>query len=129
MNAEVLLSKYEIYLSRLINDDGRLYGKVYVKDKLSRLRRLLKVVSAHSLCEVSEKNFTDVCQLVMSAFPVIISRRSGRPRYEYNDYLVVLRQIYHMNTGVAAPRNIQYGGAVRTKVKAAVVTPLRAARG
>jgi hypothetical protein len=110
MGADSFLSMYERYLSELRDRAGNPRSKVYIKDKISRLRRLLKVVGYRSLASMTENNFVDVIDLVMVSFPRSYVTSSGVLRFEYGDYLVVLRQLYNMNTGKDAPKNLYYGG-------------------
>lgn len=113
MTNDLLVDRYKKYLLKLKNANGFPYGTAYVKDKISRLRRMLQVVDVSTLNNISGNNFLSVCDEIMCVFTQIYPSKLGTPARQYGDYLVVIRQIYHMNTGETAPRYVHYSGVRR----------------
>jgi hypothetical protein len=110
MNSLKLIERYKGHLKTLRNSNDEAFGNRYIKDKLSRLRRLLTFVDAKTLCNINEKNFLDVCDEIIEGFPQKYPTKSGSPLPKYGDYLVIVRQIYEMNTNNPAPRYAHYCG-------------------
>lgn len=113
MNAEQLIARYVAYLAALQERDGVVRSSVYVKDKVSRLRRILLVLDARKLSGINELNFFYLSDIVVQNFPRVKNKKTGSVVYQYADYLVVLRHLYEMNTGSVAPRYGYYAGALR----------------
>ena len=104
LSADDLIVKYRSYLESLKNADGVGYGKIYFKDKTSRLRALLTILDVRSLSNVNSRNFDEVCNKVKLAFAHSYKNAYGETVYKYSPYLVVVRQLYEMNTAKPAPR-------------------------
>jgi len=113
MNNTKLIDRYQKYVLEKRKPNGDSYGKAYVKDKLSRLRKMLQFVDARTLNNINGRNFLKVCDVVMDNFKQSRSKAGGHYSHAYGDYLVVIRQLYEMNTGVGAPRYVHYGGKQR----------------
>ncbi len=112
MSANKLLQQYEQYVRTLRKNDGSEYGPAYAKDKLSRLRRILDTLGTGAVANVGEHNFFKLCDALIYEFnkKKYITQSNRR---KYGDYLVVVRQLYEMNTGQPAPRYVYYAGVRR----------------
>lgn len=104
MTTDELVATYRAYLVKQRKDDGSSQTKLYLKDKTSRLKAMLRVLDARSLGNVSSRNFYSICDKVIGQFALSYKNASGKTVYQYSRYLVVVRQLYEMNTGNAAPR-------------------------
>jgi hypothetical protein len=113
MNTEELIARYSSYVKSLRRADGENYGSAYAKDKVSRLRKIISIVGIRSAASVSSKNFFKICDLLISDFQANASAEKKSKNSGYGDYLVVVRQLYEMNTGMTAPRYKYYGGRLR----------------
>lgn len=113
MNAEQLIARYVEYLGVVQERDGVARSPVYVKDKVSRLKRILLVLDAGKLSHVNRESFFKLSEIVMQNFPRGKTTKTGSVVFQYADYLVVLRHLYEMNTGSVAPRYRYYAGALR----------------
>ena len=113
MNAEQLIVRYKEYLEAVQERDGIVRSAVYVKDKVSRLKRMMLVLDVRKLSSVNSTNFFKLTDIVMQRFPHGKVTKRGSVAYQYGDYLVVLRHLYEMNTGSVAPRYLYYSGVRR----------------
>ena len=116
MTPDQLVAAYRAYLIRQRSLDESGSGKLYLKDKTSRLRALLRKLDVRCLSNLTSRNFHNVCDKVMDEFSDSYKDASGKIVYKYSRYLVVLRQLYEMNTSKPAPRYIHFNG-VRKVVK------------
>lgn len=109
MEKNELEKRFVKYLTLKNKKDGSTYGANYIKDKLARLRKLEQLFELEKLENITEKNYFDFANDVMSLFkqPIGVSNR----HYRYADYLVIIRLLYEMNNkGKKAPRYAFYGG-------------------
>lgn len=117
MTEDELLSRYRKHMERRrkANDDS--YGPSYVKDKVSRLKRLLSVVDVAELSELDESTFVGMTERLAKQFTVVKVDKKGNYYSQVNDYIVVLRYLYEMQTKKKAPRYVLYGGKLVEKYK------------
>jgi hypothetical protein len=113
MNTEELIAHYSAYVKSLRRADGTSYGSAYAKDKVSRLRKIISIVGIRSAASIGSKNFFKICDVLISDFQAHAPAREKSKISGYADYLVVVRQLYEMNTGMSAPRYVYYGGRRR----------------
>lgn len=86
----------------------------YSSDKLSRLRKVISIVGISELAKISDSNFHKIVESVMRAFPGDFPTSTGF-RKRYQDYIVVIRQVYELkNKGKFAERYTYYAGKRRT---------------
>ena len=100
------------FLNRRIKRDGSAYGSNYIKDKLSRLRKLENLFGPSELANINKDNYFDLADSVMKKMKKPIGKSTLN--YVYGDYMVVVRLLYEMNNnGRKAPRYAFYAGKKR----------------
>lgn len=86
---------------------GKKYGPHYTKDKVSRLRRLATVIPVRELSKMLDlAAFLKLGEQIRTQFPDF--EKSGKVYHPAYDYLRVLRLVFEMNTGQAAPLYTAY---------------------
>ncbi len=108
MNQQEYEEQFRIYLKNKIKKQKLIYGNNYIKDKISRLRKLVKILSLTKLLNINKENFTQLIDLVIKHFSTD-QIASNSKRKKYMDYLVVLRIAFElMNNGKNAPIYTHY---------------------
>jgi hypothetical protein len=101
------------YLRRRRKSDGTAYGNRYVKDKLSRFRKIAETIPISMLANVDDDNYRNIIELVIERFEGKEYRHQSYRRLGCGDYLVVIRKLYEMkNKGRKAIRYTTYSGIV-----------------
>ena len=113
MSKELLIDEFREFLLKQRNVDGQAYSPKYISDKLSRLKKLLTVISVKSINNIDEKSFIKLFDKLMVEFDGVYPEKGSRHYHKYNDLLVILRQLYLMKTKKKAPLFIHYGGKIR----------------
>ena len=116
MTKAEFIEHFRLFLMKQKNSDGESYSPKYVSDKISRLKRMLEVLSVNSLLKINDKSFFVLFQKLLNNFNGVYNEEGPRIFHKCNDYLVILRQIYLMQTKKQAPRFIHYGGKIRTNL-------------
>lgn len=112
MTEDELVLRFTRYMERKRTADGNEYGLAYVKDKVSRLKRLLKLISVKDLENLTESKFISLIEKIISNFDCA---KEGTIHSPYKDHLVALRYVYEMQTKKSAPRHVVYGGKIAPK--------------
>jgi len=108
-----LEKKLANFLRRRRKSNGVPYGKRYVKDKISRLRRVASFVPMTALTNVNEGNYIYLIELVIEHFKNREYRSGEFRQINCGDYLVVIRLLYEMNNkGKKAKRYMSYRGVI-----------------
>jgi len=112
MNQQEYEQQFRVYLIKKIQKQELILGDSYVKDKMSRLRRLVKILSLSKLLNINENNYTHLIDLVIKYFSTdSTASKSKSKSKKYKDYLVVLRFAFEMmNNGKIAPTYTHYAG-------------------
>ena len=84
----------------------------YVSDKISRANMLLRILSKSTIEMSSESEFIEIMDLLSKKTIDPITRK---PKPGTNDYTVILRQFFQMQTSKKAPKNTHYAGVKRKK--------------
>lgn len=114
MTEDQLVAKFAKFMEkRRISGDVE-YGPAYVKDKVSRLKRLLLLVDVNDLSSITESSYVLLTNRIIELFSA--NQSQHKPK-NYKDYLVALRYVYEMQTKKSAPRHIIYGGKIVDKYK------------
>jgi hypothetical protein len=110
MNQQDYEEQFRLYLMNKIKKQKLNFGDNYIKDKISRLRKLVKILGLTKLLNINEENYTKLIDLVIKYFstdPLAVNSRNKK----YMDYLVVLRLAFEMmNNGKIAPIYTHYAG-------------------
>jgi hypothetical protein len=107
--------KFAEYLRLKSERLGVDYGPYYIKDKLSRLRTLMKVVSEQELEGISLASFVLLVERIKRSQEA--SDVFGKGYRAEGDYLRVLRLIFEMKTRKQAPRYTHYGNRRNKKYR------------
>ena len=111
---DLLIAEFKIYLESIKNGSGESYSKLYIKDKVSRLRRILSFISVNKLSNVNQKNYLDLLDIVTKELSTPLKTLNGTTQNLYKDYYSVIRILYVMHTKKVPPKFTHYGG-VRIK--------------
>lgn len=117
MTEDELLLRFRKHMERKRKANGDCFGPSYVKDKVSRLKRLLSVVDVAELSDLDESAFVEITERLAKRFTVVKVDDKGNHYSQVNDYIVALRYVYEMETKKKAPRYILYGGKLVEKYK------------
>ena len=110
MNQQEYEQEFRVYLIKKIQKQKLILGDSYIKDKMSRLRRLVKILSLSKLLNINENNYTHLIDLVIKYFSTDSTVSKSKSK-KYKDYLVVLRLAFEMmNNGKIAPTYTHYAG-------------------
>ena len=91
--------------------DGKPFGANYVKDKISRMRALSKLISLTMLIDITDDDFIDLIEIVRQQSLATKAVQRGCAVTNSKDHIVVLRLMYEMyNKPKKAPRYTHYAG-------------------
>jgi hypothetical protein len=115
MNQKEYEEKFRFYLMEKIRRQELFYGDSYVKDKTSRLRKLIQILTLKKLLHINENNYIQCIDLIIEFFSNNQTSSYSKTK-KYMDYLVVLRVAFEMvNSGKVAPTHTHYSGQRRKK--------------
>ena len=110
MEQEKFEKQFKLFVEKKRSSQNLSSEKKYMKDKVSRLRKLLNIFSLEQLLEVDEDQLLVLTDLLILHFSRITPPRTSKDT-RYKDYMVVLRLVYEMmNKGKSAPKYTHYAG-------------------
>ncbi len=115
MTKDEFIDEFRAFLLKQKNKQGEPVSPKYISDKTSRLKRMLEIFSVNVLVNINEESFLVLFKKLMVNFHGVYNEDGPRVFHKCNDYLVILRQIYFMQTKKQAPRFIHYAGKLRAK--------------
>ncbi len=111
MELDTIEAQFRRFLHKKKRPDGSPFGENYVKDKISRMRALSKLIPLETLIGMTDNNFVDLIELVHHQSLDTKAREGMNAAKKSKDHIVVLRLIYEMyNKPKKAPRYTHYGG-------------------
>lgn len=111
MELDTIEAQFRRFLLKKKRPDGNPFGENYVKDKISRMRALSKLISLQTLIDITDDDFVDLIELVRRQNSVTKAGRMSSAAPNSDDHIVVLRLIYEMyNKPKKAPRYTHYAG-------------------
>jgi len=117
MTESDFIEKFRKHIQRRRKANGEPYGPIYIKDKVSRLKRLLKVLDLNELTTMDEDCYIKLTETLSKKFPLVTMTKTGKRYTQANDYLVTLRCVYEMENKKKAPRYVLYAGEFVAKYK------------
>lgn len=114
---DVLEGRYRDYLLKRRKSKGFSFGDSYVKDKISRFRKLCAICDPATISSIGPKNYLVTLDSVIQQIKDVASKEGCAPS-KYDDLLVVLRQVYMMNTkGLRPPLYTHYARELKTNLR------------
>ena len=108
--------QFKLFIEKKRSSQNLSSDKTYMKDKVSRVRKLLDIFSVEQFLKMDEDQLLVLTDSLIEHFSHITPPRTGKDT-RYKDYVVVLRLVYEMiNQGKTAPKYTHYAGR-RVKVR------------
>ncbi len=111
-----LEKRYVKFLIRRAKMLKKTLGPKYLKDKLSRFRRLVNDFPLLPYENINDRNFLDIIDTLNEKIPAKITA-GGKSYHGGKDYAVIIRQLYEMNTNKSAPVYTHYRGVRISKYR------------
>lgn len=99
---DALEERYRNYLLKRRKSTKVSFGDSYIKDKISRFRKLCAICDCSELSSIGPENYLPILDSIIHQIEMVASKEGCSPS-KYDDHLVVIRQLYEMNTNGRKP--------------------------